>query len=75
MSTELLETENISAPTPSGDGTTAHAYSLRPSQRFYRTLKALGDFFIALVALVVLSPLFLVVARLEKGGAQYGYAA
>ena len=62
MSTELLETENISAPIASGEGTTTTAHTLRPAQRLYRTAKAIGDFFIALASLVVLSPLFLVVA-------------
>lgn len=37
-------------------------YSLRFSQKLYRGAKAVADFLIALVALIVLSPLFLVTA-------------
>ena len=60
MSNEML-LDKI-APAEGGEGTTTKAHTLRPSQRFYRAVKALCDFFIALVALIVLSPLFLVVA-------------
>lgn len=37
-------------------------YKLKPMQKFYCGLKAGMDFFIALIALIVLSPLFLIVA-------------
>lgn len=38
------------------------SYKLKPSQKIYRFFKAVADFFIALVALIILSPLFLIVA-------------
>ena len=40
----------------------AGAYRLHPSQKIYRFMKAIFDFFAALVGLVILLPLFLVVA-------------
>lgn len=40
----------------------ANTYKLKTSQKAYRTIKAVMDFIIALIALIVLSPLFIVVA-------------
>lgn len=37
-------------------------YKLKTSQKFYRFIKATMDFIIALIALIVLSPLFIIVA-------------
>ena len=37
-------------------------YRLKFSQKIYRGIKAIADFFIALIALIILSPLFLIVA-------------
>ncbi len=37
-------------------------YKLKISQRFYRFIKAVMDFIIALIAVIVLSPLFIIVA-------------
>lgn len=37
-------------------------YNLSGGQKFYRFVKSLMDFFVALIALIVLSPLFLIVA-------------
>lgn len=37
-------------------------YKISRRQRFYRFLKAIADFFIALLSLIILSPLFLIVA-------------
>lgn len=37
-------------------------YKLKPMQKFYCGLKSIMDFFIALIALIILSPLFLIVA-------------
>ena len=42
------------------------AYSLTGRQRVYRVVKAIADFLIALVALILLSPLFLIVAVVIK---------
>lgn len=41
---------------------TAEKYELRFSQKLYCGFKAVCDFFIALIALIILSPLFLIVA-------------
>lgn len=41
---------------------TTRTYKLKAGQKVYRFFKALMDFFIALTALIVLSPLFIVVA-------------
>ena len=38
------------------------AYKLNIGQKIYRTVKSVIDFVVALVALIVLSPLFLIVA-------------
>lgn len=40
----------------------ATGYVLTPGQKFYRWVKAVADFFIGLVAVLVLSPVFLIVA-------------
>lgn len=40
----------------------SNVYKLKPGQKLYRLVKAVADFFIALTALIVLSPLFIVVA-------------
>ena len=37
-------------------------YKLKGSQKFYRFLKAWADFFIALVAIIILSPVFVITA-------------
>ena len=41
---------------------TASTYKLKISQKIYRFVKAIMDFLIALIALIVLSPLFIIVA-------------
>lgn len=41
---------------------TSSAYKLKISQKIYRFVKAIMDFLIALIALIVLSPLFIIVA-------------
>ena len=41
---------------------TSNAHKLTTGQKIYRAIKALMDFFVALVALILLSPLFLIVA-------------
>lgn len=41
---------------------TSNTYKLKARQKIYRFFKGLADFWIALIALIVLSPLFLVVA-------------
>ncbi len=41
---------------------TTKIYKLKARQKIYRFIKALMDFFVALVALIVLSPLFIIVA-------------
>lgn len=39
-----------------------HVYKLKFSQKIYRGIKAFADFLIAFIALIILSPLFLIVA-------------
>ena len=41
---------------------TSSTYKLKISQKIYRFVKAIMDFLIALIALIVLSPLFIIVA-------------
>lgn len=58
-----MEKEQISEQEQLKDSSEAIvAYQLKASQKIYRAVKAIAEFFIALVALIVLIPVFLIVA-------------
>jgi len=44
------------------DGAVITAYKLKTRQKIYRAVKAIAEFFIALIAIIVLVPVFLIVA-------------
>ena len=68
----LMEKEQISATVqPDEQVAVITAYKLKTRQKIYRAIKAIAEFFIALIALIVLVPVFLIVAiaiKIESPG-------
>ena len=59
----LMEKDYISSEEKLCEGVTViTAYKLKTRQKIYRAIKAIAEFFIALIALIVLIPVFLIVA-------------